>query len=246
MASGEDRALSKTPAAAPRRRLGAGERERQIIEAAIAFFAEVGLDGNTRELARRIGITQPLLYRYFPSKEQLLERIYEELYIRRWKPEWEALMADRSLPVMERFRRFEKDYQRTILTHDWLRIFVSSGLQGYAFPTRYLARVKEWIFTPVLAELRREMKLPAPDALPLSAGEYELLFALHGALVYAGIRRYVYAMAVPDDLEAGMDATLDAFLPGMPAVLRRLVAEAEAVQRAAVAGPASRPRIIAR
>lgn len=158
--------MPKPPAAPKRRRLGAQEREQQIIEAAIGFFAEVGINGNTRELARRIGITQPLLYRYFPSKEHLLERIYEELYERRWKPEWEALVEDRSLPVLERFRRFEKDYQRTILTYDWLRIFVSSGLHGYRFPPRYLARVKERIFTPVLRDLRLEMGLPAPVALP--------------------------------------------------------------------------------
>ena len=46
-------------------RLSRAERERQIIQAAIRFFAEVGFAGRTRELAERAGITQPLLYRYF-------------------------------------------------------------------------------------------------------------------------------------------------------------------------------------
>jgi AcrR family transcriptional regulator len=39
------------------------ERRRQILEAAIAYLAECGFAGQTRELSRRIGITQPLLYR---------------------------------------------------------------------------------------------------------------------------------------------------------------------------------------
>ena len=54
---------------AKRRRLSPTVREQQIVDEAIQFFAEVGFGGRTRELAKRIGITQPLLYRYFPTKE---------------------------------------------------------------------------------------------------------------------------------------------------------------------------------
>ncbi len=104
-------------------------RERQIVEGAVAYFAEVGLDGHTRELARRLGITQPLLFRYFPTKAALIERIYAEVYLKRWDPAWEATVRDPALPVLERFRRFEIDYQRRIDDYAWLRIFVSALLQ---------------------------------------------------------------------------------------------------------------------
>jgi AcrR family transcriptional regulator len=199
-----------------------------ILEGAIAFFAEVGLDGQTRELARRLGITQPLLYRYFPSKDLLLERVFDEVYIKRWKPEWEALIADRSLSIGERFRRFEKDYQRTIMTYDWLRIFFSAGLKGTDLPARYLSRVRALIFTPVLAELRRELGLPSPDKLALSPQEYELIFGIHGALLYVGIRRFIYNMDVSTDQDMVFDSEMDAFLAGVGPVMRRLVAEQQA------------------
>ena len=215
-----------------RRRLSRADRERQIVDGAIAFFAEAGLDGQTRELARRLGITQPLLYRYFPRKEDLIERIYEEVYLKRWKPEWEVLIGDRSLPVGERLRRFEKDYQRTIMTHDWLRIFVSAGHKGYDLPRRYLARVRERIFAPALRDLRREYGLPSADALPLGEPEFELMYGLHGALIYVGIRRFIYGSGAPTDPEPVFDAQLDAFLGGVGPVLRRLVAEQEAVRAA--------------
>ncbi|OQW59377.1 MAG: TetR family transcriptional regulator [Proteobacteria bacterium SG_bin9] len=208
------------------------QRERQIVDGAIAFFAEVGLEGQTRELARRLGITQPLLYRYFPSKEELLERVYDEVYMKRWKPEWEALIADRSLSIGERFRRFEKDYQRTIMTYDWLRIFFSSGLKGTDLTRRYLTRVRDIIFTPVLAEMRREFGLPSPAQLPLSAQEYELMFGIHGALVYVGIRRFIYNMDVPTDQDLVFDTEMDAFMAGVGPVMRRLVAEQQAIRRA--------------
>ncbi|WP_455722275.1 TetR family transcriptional regulator [Xanthobacter autotrophicus] len=63
----------------PRRRLSPAERERDIVAGAVAFFAEHGFDGATRDLARRLGITQPLLYRYFPGKDALLDRVYQEV-----------------------------------------------------------------------------------------------------------------------------------------------------------------------
>jgi AcrR family transcriptional regulator len=220
--------LTDTSKKTIKQRLTPAQREHQIVEGAIAFFAEVGLEGQTRELAYRLGITQPLLYRYFPSKDLLLERVYEEVYDKRWKPEWEALIADRSLSIGERFRRFEKDYQRTIMTYDWLRIFFSAGLKGTDLPARYLSRVSNLIFTPVLGELRRELGLPAPEVLPLSAQEFELIFGIHGALLYVGIRKFIYNMDVSTDQELVFDTEIDAFLAGVGPVMRRLIAEQQA------------------
>ncbi|MDI7047032.1 TetR/AcrR family transcriptional regulator, partial [Escherichia coli] len=62
------------------RRLAPEVRERQIVLKAVDHFATHGFSGSTRELARQLGVTQPLLYRYFPSKEALIDRVYEEVY----------------------------------------------------------------------------------------------------------------------------------------------------------------------
>ena len=59
-----------------------------IVNEAIRYFAEVGFSGQTRELARRIGVTQSLIFRYFPTKEDLIDRVYQEGYLRRWNPYW--------------------------------------------------------------------------------------------------------------------------------------------------------------
>ncbi len=50
-----------------RARLAPEARERLILDEAIRYFSDVGFGGQTRELSRRLGITQPLLYRYFPK-----------------------------------------------------------------------------------------------------------------------------------------------------------------------------------
>src|SRR3546814_4311648 len=74
-------------------RLPRAERERLIVEGAVQFFAEVGFGGDTRELANRLNITHPLLFRYFASKNALIERVYQEEFIGRWNPYWEIVIS---------------------------------------------------------------------------------------------------------------------------------------------------------
>src|SRR4051812_23519897 len=48
-------------------------RERELVEAAYAQIAEVGLEGlRTRDIAARVGINIATLHYYFPSKEALV------------------------------------------------------------------------------------------------------------------------------------------------------------------------------
>ncbi len=54
------------------------ERHREILAEALDLMAEVGYHGaSLRELAKRLGISQPSLYHYFASKEDLVEQIIE-------------------------------------------------------------------------------------------------------------------------------------------------------------------------
>jgi AcrR family transcriptional regulator len=54
------------------------ERHREILAEGLELIAEVGYHGaSLRELAKRLGISQPSLYHYFASKEELAEQIIE-------------------------------------------------------------------------------------------------------------------------------------------------------------------------
>ncbi|HWN32702.1 MAG TPA: TetR/AcrR family transcriptional regulator [Pseudonocardia sp.] len=56
-----------------RRRVSRGERERQILDAASAVFAERGYQAASMDaVAERVGVTKPVLYDHFGSKEGLL------------------------------------------------------------------------------------------------------------------------------------------------------------------------------
>src|SRR6266566_2288232 len=53
-------------------RMTAEDRKRAIVEAALPLFARKGFaETTTKELAQAAGISEPLLYKHFPSKEAL-------------------------------------------------------------------------------------------------------------------------------------------------------------------------------
>ena len=60
------------PAAEHRQRMPAAERRELVLEAAMTDFAANGLAGtSTEDVARRAGISQPYLFRLFPTKKAL-------------------------------------------------------------------------------------------------------------------------------------------------------------------------------
>ena len=212
--------------AAPRpTRLPREERERRIIQGAISFFAEVGLSGDTRQLARRLNITHPLLFRYFGSKEGLLERVYQEVYMRHWNPFWEDMIKDRSVPLQARMRAFYNDYARAILSYEWVRIFLFSGLRDADFHRRFLEILRSKIFIPLCAEIRHELGLPGFDRIPVTSGEIDLVWGSHSKIFYYGVRKWVYHAPTPPEVSELIDLDLDAFFGGAPSVVRRLIAK---------------------
>jgi AcrR family transcriptional regulator len=61
----------------------ATEKEKSILEAAIALISERGIDGaTTAEIAKRANVTEKTLFRYFPSKTDLVRRVLFPLLLR--------------------------------------------------------------------------------------------------------------------------------------------------------------------
>ncbi len=208
-----------------RRRLAPDERERLIAQAAVYFFAEHGFEGQTRELARRLDIAQPLLYRYFPSKHALIERVYREVFVDPWRDEWFAVLADRTRPLRERLTHFYREYARTAMGYERVRLFVLAGLEGgLDLNARFFNMMRERVFTAVLREIRHAYNMPTLDQRPMSEIEAELVWMLHSAIFYIGIRRWIYGLQVPDAMDPVIEAMVATFLEGIPkevAVLTR-------------------------
>jgi AcrR family transcriptional regulator len=63
--------------------MSAVERREMVLEAAVAEFAARGLAGtSTEDVARRAGISQPYLFRLFPTKKALFLALVERCFRR--------------------------------------------------------------------------------------------------------------------------------------------------------------------
>jgi len=203
-------------AGAKQRRLLPDDRRREFVAKATEFFSEEGFGGGTRALARRLGVTQPLLYRYFPSKDDLIKEVYRTVYLDPLETGWEKLLTDRSRPLRDRLLEFYCAYTDAIFNRKWLRIYLYSGLKGLDINRWYVGMVKDKILTRIIRECRHEVGL-AVQSKP-SAAELELAWVFHGGIFYYGVRKYIYESPVLEDKERIISDALDVFLAGFARV----------------------------
>jgi AcrR family transcriptional regulator len=66
----------------PRKPKGQGaERREEILAAALRLFTEHGIDAvSTRDIARAVGVSQPTLYAYFPSKDDIGRELHQRAF----------------------------------------------------------------------------------------------------------------------------------------------------------------------
>lgn len=187
---------------------------------AIRFFAEVGFEGQTRALALRLGVTQPLLYRYFPDKDALIERVYQEVFLNGWEPAWGDLLTDRSRPLRDRLVDFYRAYCQTNFSYERLRLYLFAGLKDDRVGQPYMNFMRDNLFIPLVREIRAECGLAADPAI--RDMEVECVAGLHGAIGFAGLRRWVFMVPMQEGMDSIVAALIGNFLAGAPATFRAL------------------------
>jgi AcrR family transcriptional regulator len=149
-----------------KRRLSAGGRQEQILRGAMRIFAQKGFRGTTtREIARRLKISEALMFKYFPSKEALYRAIIkkrtdgsEEMYFPK-----EAIQAKDDRQVFRAIASYlikknteDPTFMRLILFsalegHDLFKIFFENhGMEKTRLLSGFIRqRVKEKAFKKV-------------------------------------------------------------------------------------------------
>src|SRR5712671_391415 len=198
------------------KRLSPDDRRKEFVAKATEFFSEEGFGGGTRALARRLGVTQPLLYRYFPSKDDLIKEVYRTVYLDPLETGWEKLLTDRSRPLRDRLLEFYRNYTDAIFTRKWLRIYLYSGLKGLDINRWYVGMVRDKILTRIIRECRHEAGLAVQNRP--TAAELELAWVFHAGIFYYGVRKYIYESPVLEDKGQMIRDALDVFLAGFERV----------------------------
>jgi AcrR family transcriptional regulator len=197
----------------PRERLLPQERERMILDAAVEFFAEKGFKAETRGLAEHIGVSQALIYRYFGSKENLIERVYEKTFLSRWNPAWEEALADHKRPLRERLKEFFRSYFVTVDDRNWIRVAMHSSLEGSDLTKRYIQGHVTRLLGQIAMELRSgdvRAKVRPPGPM-----ELELAWHLHSTVIYYLIRKHIHGTPVSLQTDEIADMIVDNFLDGV-------------------------------
>ena len=215
-------AAKSTARVSTKTRLSPTDRERQIIDGAIAYFSEVGFSGQTRELSKRLGITQPLLYRYFSSKQALVDRVYQTVFEGRWNPAWIALLKDRTVPLRDRLIEFYRQYSEATYRPDWIRIYMYAGLSGPVLNQRYIKLVRRELMPVYCRELRHYCGVDLPKQ-PVSDEEVEFVWSLHGGMFYYAVRDHVYKLRMTVDFMTKVAFAVDNFLAGAKTTYPRLL-----------------------
>ncbi|MEO1016364.1 MAG: helix-turn-helix domain-containing protein, partial [Pseudomonadota bacterium] len=183
--------------------------------------AEQGVHVSTRELAKRIGVTQALLYRFFASKEAILEAVIEHSLAGRWNDRWVAILADTDLSAEQRLGDFYSDYVLS-MSPESMRLFMRLNLDGHPHARRFAVPLTQRLLVPVTAVLRHAASLPDFMARPMMHGERELAMVLHGGLMFLAIRKNIYGMPMTVDLDELIRLQVRTFLPGALVELERL------------------------
>ena len=206
-----------------RTRMTSRDRRRQILDKAADFFSQYGLTAQTRGLAAACGISQRLLYRYFPTKEVLLDEVYRSAIAGPFKAVWFSELADRNKSLEDRLIHFYKDYFTTIFTSRWLRLFMYASLADVGMAPNYTSSMILQLLEMIVVEAAREQDV----AIPIDKDvQHEIGWTLHGALSHYAIRRHIYGFTqhVPEDTVVAVHVAhfLGGFRSAVAACSRRL------------------------
>jgi AcrR family transcriptional regulator len=194
-------------------RLSPDARRAAILADAINYMATAGLSWQTRDLAKSLKVTQSLIFRYFPTKQALIDAVFEEMYLKRWNPEWEAILTDRSVPIDQRLSNFYLNYTATIFDYRWIRIYLFSGLMGYDLNRRYV----ELLEGKVLSNICKEVRFAHQQKSTLTRRDMEVAWQVHAGVFYYGVRKFVYEIPVLQDTDVIVANTVRMLLRELPA-----------------------------
>ena len=208
----------KATEARPRQRLSPDARRNQIIDVAVKLFATEGFDASTRDVARDAGISQSLVFNYFASKEDLVRAVYERVYLDRWKPEWDATLEDRSLPLEVRLNTFYASYVDTIFDPDWMRMYLQAGLKSLDINKWYMTLVEERVIKRLCRELRFHYRPDAAVAQQLLPEEIEAVWTFHSGIFYHVVRREIFQLESKVEIADVISASVSVLIHGAKGV----------------------------
>ncbi len=141
-------------------RLTASDRRQQILEAASGLFARKGYQGaTTREIAEEAGINEALLFRHFPSKENLYWTLIEELCAARGRTQKIRRILERGGSDSEVFEAIAREFlNRSARDRELTRLLWFTALENHELSARFFNTFIAGIYEELATHIRRRIR----------------------------------------------------------------------------------------
>jgi TetR/AcrR family transcriptional regulator len=199
------------------------DKEKAITEAALALISERGIDGaTTAEIAKRAAVTEKTLFRYFPSKSDLVRRILFPLLLqvglmRNWE-NFEALLKSTGGGFRSWYVMLASDRLGTISRNPGLaRTVLLEVLQNDELREAMRGVWRQHIWQPMVQGLR---DLQAKGAVRKDIDVQVLARSIHCMHVGYVLARYLFAPGRKWDDAAQIDKMADLLAFGSNATRR--------------------------
>jgi len=197
-----------------KRRLSANGRREEILHGAMGLFAEKGFRGTkTREIARSLGISEALMFKYFPSKDAL----YRAIIQRRMDGSEEMFFPSEAIQAKDDRHVFQSiaSYLIKKNTEDptFMRLILYSALERHDLSKIFFENHARERTKLLSAYIRRRIKEKAFRKVPpvLAAR------AFIGMVIHYVLDEEIYGMKNPSRFSPKKvaDTLVDVFLNGL-------------------------------
>lgn len=192
-------------------------RKAEIVARARTYFARVGLEGTTRGLAKELGCSQAMFYRYFPNTEDLISNVFSSTFDETKYGLLPELKPDSGVPLREQLSNLLYVYCTKLMSEEWIRLFFFASLSGYTDPyvTNKQAITKSVLF-PICQTVRAEIGYDEVDIdrIPISDVEFELAWRPFGGVIYNMIRVHIFKIPLKLPLMDIISEVVDQHMDG--------------------------------
>ena len=197
-----------------RRRMSAEGRREQILEGAMHVFAQKGFRGTTtREISRHLGISEALMFKYFPTKKAL----YRAIIQKRTDGSEEMIFPKEAIRTKDDRKVFRSIasylFQKNMGDPTFMRLILYSSLEGHDLSRIFFennARERTNLLSQYIRQRIKEKAFKNyPPALVARAFIGMILYYIQAQEIH-GLKKFF-----PSPSKRVVDALVDTFLYGL-------------------------------
>ena len=199
-------------------RLSAEDRRQQIMQVATGLFARQGFEGTTtRQIAEEAGVNEALLFRHFPSKENLYCTLIEELCSARGRSNRLNAILSKGGSDAEVFTAIAHEFlSRTPHDTELTRLLWFTALENHTLSERFFREYVAVYYEALAGYIAQRIRQGAFRKIdPLLAARGFLGMVVYHFLIQELFSGEKYQQFNPEDVAATLTAI---WLAGMQSV----------------------------